>query len=97
MLDVLMQAQNKIGTAAPVGKLIAELNFGFWVDLTGARYDFVWRNSLHKAFPYAHVSRKMVHGRLHSGKWREQGSRCDAAVPVIRHPGRLPQIGKVLG
>jgi hypothetical protein len=66
MLEMLTQAHRKIGTTASVGKLIAELNFGFWVDLIGARYDHIWRNSLHKAFPHAHVPRKIVHWRLES-------------------------------
>lgn len=66
MLDMLTQAHKKIGATASVGKVIAELNFGFWADLIGARYDSIWRKSLHKAFPHAHVPRKIIHWRLES-------------------------------
>lgn len=66
MLDMLTQAQRKTGMNASVGKLIAELNFGFWADLIGSRYEHIWRNSLHKAFPHAQVPRNRVHWRLES-------------------------------
>jgi hypothetical protein len=39
MSDMLSLALSKVGPSPSIGKLIAELNFGFWVDLLGARYD----------------------------------------------------------
>ena len=83
MSDMLSLARTKIGTAASVGKVIAELNFGFWADLIGARYDPIWRKSLHKAFPHAHVPRKIVHWRLES--IRSLRNRIAHHEPIITH------------
>jgi Abi-like protein len=55
---------NAGGLAAPVGKVIAELPFGFWVSLTTGRFDELWRVSLHRAFPQVTVARRIVHWRL---------------------------------
>jgi hypothetical protein len=52
------------GATAPVGKVIAELPFGFWSSLIAGRFDTLWRASLHKAFPHARVPRRIVHWRL---------------------------------
>jgi hypothetical protein len=64
MSDMLELALSKLGPSPSVGKLIAELNFGFWVDLLGARYEYLWVKSLHQAFPEAHHPRNIVHWRL---------------------------------
>jgi hypothetical protein len=67
MADMLADAHRKLGGAnPPVGKVIAELNFGFWAALIGNRYEHIWRNSLHKAFPHAHVQRSIIHWRVES-------------------------------
>ena len=68
MAGMLAEAHRKIGRGPnpPVGKVIAELNFGFWPALIGNRYEHIWRNSLHKAFPHAHVQRSLIHWRLES-------------------------------
>lgn len=55
---------------APInGAVVAELSFGFWISLLGARYDGnLWRTSLYKAFVYQGkaLARKRVHGRLNA-------------------------------
>jgi len=46
------EAASNSGTRHPdPGKVIAELNFGFWRNLTTARLDRLWRTHLHRAFP----------------------------------------------
>jgi len=49
------------------GSLIAELSFGFWVNLFNAPYDSLWRYGLRKAFAVADQSlqRKQVSSALH--------------------------------
>ena len=64
MSDMLELALSKLGPRPSAGKLIAELNFGFWVDLLGARYEYLWVKTLHQAFPEAHHPRNIVHWRL---------------------------------
>lgn len=66
MSEMLAEAHRKIGPNPPVGKVIAELNFGFWAALIGNRYEHIWRNSLYKAFPHAHIQRSLIHWRLES-------------------------------
>jgi len=64
MLDMIWEARKTAGIHAPIGKVIAELSFGFWSNLTAKRYDRLWRASLHKAFPNARVRRGIIHWRL---------------------------------
>ncbi|MBF6352045.1 hypothetical protein IU448_23955 [Nocardia flavorosea] len=51
--DLLANAREKAGGAtAPSGKVVAELNFGFWRYLTSAAHEStLWVPILHKAFP----------------------------------------------
>jgi hypothetical protein len=47
--------QTLIDDEKPVenGRLVAELNFGFWVGVLGPKYEnSLWRQTLRKAFPY---------------------------------------------
>ncbi len=60
----LSDARQNIKVGAPVGKLIAELTFGFWPRLVARHFDDLWQPSLHKAFPHAPVPRRVVHWRL---------------------------------
>jgi hypothetical protein len=64
MQDMIANARGKAGSNATVGKLIAELPFGFWTLLVGNRFDGLWRRSLYKAFPHARVRRQIIHWRL---------------------------------
>lgn len=64
MRNMVSDARSKAGSRATVGKVVAELPFGFWTTLLGNRFDAVWRASLHKAFPNATVRRQIIHWRL---------------------------------
>jgi hypothetical protein len=49
----------------PLGKesrhqIIAGLTFGFWTGLVGTKYEDLWRDCLHKAFPHSSGKRKQV-------------------------------------
>ncbi|CAM3667225.1 hypothetical protein KIPE111705_19655 [Kibdelosporangium persicum] len=41
-------------------QIIAGLSFGFWSGLLGPKYEELWRDCLHKAFPYSSGKRKQV-------------------------------------
>jgi hypothetical protein len=64
---VLNDAKNKVGgnKAAP-GKVVAELTFGFWVDLCSKRNkNIVWvHRKLFGAFPNTALTRDQIHQRL---------------------------------
>lgn len=52
-----------------LGRIVAELNFGFWVTLISPRYDVpLWRPALRKAFPHRPkgTERKQVHKQLNA-------------------------------
>jgi hypothetical protein len=65
--EVLKDAKNKVGGghAAP-GKVVAELTFGFWVDLCSKRnHNNLWvHRKLSAAFPNAVLNRDQIHKRL---------------------------------
>ncbi len=62
--DIIATARNQAGPGASIGKLVAELSFGFWSNITASTFDYLWTPSLHKAFSHAHVPRRFVHWRL---------------------------------
>lgn len=66
-VDAIYDAKKKIGEAAePItpGRVVAELNFGFWVRLTGWPYEkTLWVPYLHKVFPIK-LKRTAIHNRL---------------------------------
>lgn len=64
MQNMLSEARNKAGRTATLGKVIAELPFGFWTLLVSNRYESLWRLSLHRAFPHARSRRQIIHWRL---------------------------------
>jgi len=64
MNKMLAGARMNAGTGAPVGKVIAELTLGFWVNLVSNHFDELWRRSLYRAFPGATVRRQIIHWRL---------------------------------
>ncbi|WP_223838769.1 hypothetical protein [Nocardiopsis deserti] len=41
-------------------QIVAGLTFGFWSGLVGARYEQLWRDCLHRAFPHSSGQRKQV-------------------------------------
>jgi hypothetical protein len=51
-----------VGRRAPITRsgVIAGVSFGFWVALFDRTYEDLWRERLHRAFPYAALSRREV-------------------------------------
>jgi hypothetical protein len=64
MNSMITDARTNAGGGAPVGKVIAELTFGFWPNMLTSRFEDLYRASLYKAFPAAKVPRKPIHWRL---------------------------------
>jgi hypothetical protein len=64
MRNMVDKARRNVGPGAPVGKLIAELTFGFWPFLISGQFNNLWSASAHRAFPHARVPRSHVHTRL---------------------------------
>jgi hypothetical protein len=64
MNKMLAGARVSAGGGAPVGKVIAELTLGFWVNMASNHFDELWRRSLYRAFPGATVRRQIIHWRL---------------------------------
>jgi hypothetical protein len=64
--DQLAAAKAKPGVAGKPGKVIAELTFGFWVDLLkNQNHRSLWvGHKLHTAFPNARRHRGLIHERL---------------------------------
>jgi hypothetical protein len=64
--DELAKAKRKPGVRGAPGKIVAELTFGFWVELVAAQnHRLFWVNHrLHQAFPNARRHRKFIHERL---------------------------------
>lgn len=62
----LATAKAKKGAAGNPGKIVAELTFGFWVDLLKNQlyYDLWMRRKLHSAFPNAPHPEWFIHNRL---------------------------------
>lgn len=72
------------------GRIIAELNFGFWVGLLGPRYDgTLWRQCLHRVFrANGPKKRSIVHGRFNA--LRRFRNRIAHHEPIFHRP--LPQL-----
>jgi hypothetical protein len=67
--DQVNNAKGKVQTttgAVQPGKVVAEMTFGFWVDLTGKSYNNpLWLgHKLNAAFPHAAPARHAIHTRL---------------------------------
>jgi len=65
-MRVVRDAKNKVGGNAAPGKVVAELNFGFWADLCGKRnHNILWvHRKPSSAFPNTTLSRDQIHTRL---------------------------------
>lgn len=65
-VDQVNKAKAKPGVGGIPGKVVAELTFGFWVDLLQNRHHWnLWvRQKLHTAFPNARLHRSKIHDRL---------------------------------
>lgn len=66
--DQLVKAKAKPGAAGVPGKVVAELTFGFWVDLTSKpNNNILWLGRrLSTAFPNTTLRREVIHLRLKS-------------------------------
>ena len=64
--DQLDRAKAQPGVAGKPGKVVAELTFGFWVDLLkNSNHMSIWvGRKLYTAFPNGPRDRKFIHGRL---------------------------------
>lgn len=67
----IIDAKSKLGRQSKpleASRIVAELNFGFWISLLGkgksGNYEILWRNALHKAFPNTNCLRKDIHRDL---------------------------------
>lgn len=84
MLDAAMKSAKKIKGSAGSGRIIAELNFGFWVTILGSRYDDpLWRKVTRHAFPDRPrgVERRDIHQNL--DRLRRLRNRVAHHEPII--------------
>lgn len=64
-------------------QIVAGLNFGFWSGLLGSRYEDLWRDALHKSFPYGTGRRKQVSAAVERvRKFRNRLAHHDSMVNV---------------
>ncbi|AEI11180.1 hypothetical protein [Cellulomonas gilvus] len=64
-------------------QIVAGLSFGFWSGLLGPRYEDVWRESLHKAFPNGNGQRKQVSAAVERvRKFRNRLAHHDSMINV---------------
>jgi hypothetical protein len=69
MLANATQSLERDGKDINLGRMVAELNFGFWVSVLAPRYDTtLWRPCLRKAFPNRPrgMERKDIHKALNA-------------------------------
>ena len=65
MQKMIDKARRSAGAGATIGKVIAELTFGFWPFLIAGQYHDLWSDCLHSAFPHARqMKRSRIHRRL---------------------------------
>jgi hypothetical protein len=65
MRKSLQNAIQGAGPAAPAGKVVAELTFGFWTSLLASRFQqSLWNPCLHNAFPNYRGLPRNVHRRM---------------------------------
>jgi hypothetical protein len=80
----------------PLGKesrhqIVAGLSFGFWSGLLGSRYEELWRDCIHRAFPHSSGRRKQVSAAMERArKFRNRLAHHDSMINVdvpfeIRH------------
>jgi hypothetical protein len=85
----IRKAKQEAGPNASPGKVIAELTFGFWTDLTAHNYHWtLWvPNNLARAFPNAAVPRKHIHRRLETIRWLR--NRIAHHEPILTSQNRV--------
>lgn len=77
-------ALKREGKPPDAGRVVAELAFGFWTGLTGAKYEALWRDHLVKIVPRRPVQRAEVHDRLNS--IRKLRNRVAHHEPILSRP-----------
>lgn len=87
MKNMVAAARSNAGPNATVGKVIAELPFGYWTLLMGNRFDDIWRRSLYKAFPHARVRRQIIHWRLDTVRFLR--NRIAHQEPILSSSNRV--------
>ena len=76
------------GPTASPGKVVAELMFGFWTDLTAQRYHWsLWQPCLNAAFPGVRLARPVIHRRLEAVRWLR--NRVAHHEPILTAGGSL--------
>lgn len=76
------------GPTASPGKVVAELMFGFWTDLTAQRYHWnLWQPCLSAAFPNVRLARPLIHRRLENVRWLR--NRVAHHEPILTSRGVL--------
>ncbi|MGW3043290.1 hypothetical protein ACWC9T_25340 [Kitasatospora sp. NPDC001159] len=64
-------------------QIVAGLSFGFWSGLLGPKYEDLWRDCLHRAFPHSSGRRKDVAAALeHIRKLRNRLAHHDSLINV---------------
>ena len=88
-IDQLDKAKQKPGVGGIPGKVVAELTFGFWVDLVqGGNHRSLWVDrKLNKAFPNAGRHRKHIHDHLKT--IQSLRNRVSHHEPVLTSRGTL--------
>jgi hypothetical protein len=84
MLRKAKDALQREGKPLDAGRVVAELNFGFWTGLIGPKYADLWRNHLVKAFSRRPVQRAEVQTRLNS--IRKLRNRVAHHEPILSRP-----------
>ncbi|SER71229.1 Abi-like protein [Corynebacterium cystitidis DSM 20524] len=64
-------------------QIVAGLSFGFWSGWFGSKYDELWRQTLHRAFPYGSGNRKEVSALVERiRKFRNRVAHHDSLLQV---------------
>lgn len=78
-------------------QIVANLSFGFWAGLVGPKYEDLWRESLHRAFPNSSGRRKQVSTAVERvRKFRNRLAHHDSMINVDV-PFEVRQIIEVAG
>jgi hypothetical protein len=63
-VDAAIMRLRRLHKPVTADRVVAGLQLSFWARLTGARYDELWKSTLHQAFPHGSGNRKDVAGPL---------------------------------
>jgi hypothetical protein len=97
--ELVEQARRRCGAAAPVGKVIAELQLGFWRYLTSSAHEkTLWVPHLHVAFPAGtkRVDIDRAIGELHLVRNRVAHHEPLFALPIAQRSAELINLCSLL-